>query len=89
MRLVFKKGMKKVKVKQSIIHYDKQEDALSFVLSEGEEERFEEIKPGVFVEFDKNDKVIGFEILDASKFFRPALRSLSGRALVGVARASR
>ena len=81
--------MEKEKSKQSIIHYDKQEDALSFVLSEGEEERFEEIKPGVFVEFDKNDKVIGFEILDASKFLKPALHSLSERALVGAARAVR
>lgn len=49
-------------------NYDRKSDSLFIYLKEGEEERFEEIAPGINVEFDSNDDLIGVEILKASRF---------------------
>ena len=52
---------------KSIINYDPNTDALYVVTREGEEEEFVEISPGVNVELDSEGRVIGIEILNASK----------------------
>jgi uncharacterized protein YuzE len=49
-------------------HYDKESDSLFIYLEEGEEESFEEIAPGINIELDKDGKIIGIEILKASRF---------------------
>ena len=49
-------------------NYDEKSDSLFIYLKEGEEENFEEIVPGINIEFDKNNEVIGIEILKASRF---------------------
>ena len=49
-------------------NYDKESDSLFIYLEEGEEESFEEIVPGINIELDKNGKVIGVEVLKASRF---------------------
>lgn len=49
-------------------NYDKESDSLFIYLEEGEEESFEEIIPGINIELDKNGKVIGIEVLKASRF---------------------
>lgn len=49
-------------------NYDKESDSLFIYLEEGEEENFEEIVPGINIELDKNGKIIGVEILKASRF---------------------
>lgn len=49
-------------------HYDKESDSLYISLKEGEEERFEEVVPEIHLEFDKNNEMIGIEILKASRF---------------------
>ncbi|MEK6843838.1 MAG: DUF2283 domain-containing protein [Nanoarchaeota archaeon] len=49
-------------------HYDAESDSLFIYLEEGEEESFEEIIPGINIEFDKKGKVIGIEVLKASRF---------------------
>jgi uncharacterized protein YuzE len=51
-------------------HYDKESDSLFICLKEGEEEGFEEIIPGINIELDKNSKIIGVEILRASRFMK-------------------
>jgi len=71
---------------KDIGHYDPVEDVLNLSIKEGEEERFEEIEPGVFVEFDKNDKIIGFEILNASKVLESAIHSLAEKHLASPVR---
>ncbi len=48
--------------------YDKKSDSLYICIREGEEERFEEIVPGINVELDENGEIIGVEILRASRF---------------------
>lgn len=49
-------------------HYDKKADALYIHLKDGEEEGFEEIMPGINVELNGDDEIIGIEILNASRF---------------------
>ena len=48
--------------------YDKKSDSLFIYLKEGEEENFEEIVPGINIELNKNDEIIGVEVLWASRF---------------------
>jgi len=52
---------------KSIVNYDPSTDALYIVTREGEEEEFVEISPGVNIELDSEGRVIGIEILNASK----------------------
>ncbi len=50
------------------ISYDKETDAIYLVLSEANSvKESEEVRPGVVLDFDQNDQVIGIEILNASK----------------------
>ncbi len=49
-------------------HYDKKSDSLFIYLEEGEEESFEEIVPGINIELNKADEIIGVEVLKASRF---------------------
>ena len=59
------------RIKQSFsankIHYDKKNDNLYFFVADGELDKYREIAPGVGVEFDKKGKLLGIEILGASK----------------------
>ena len=48
--------------------YDKGSDSLFIYLKEGEEDNFEEIVPGINIEFNKDGEIIGVEILKASRF---------------------
>ena len=61
---------------ESIINYDSSTDALYVVTREGEEEEFVEISPGVNVELDSEGRVIGIEILNASKALRSVIEPL-------------
>lgn len=49
-------------------NYDGKSDSLYIYIKEGEEESFEEIVPGINVELDKNNEIIGVEVLKASRF---------------------
>ncbi len=46
---------------------DYKNDALYFRLNESAIVESEEIKPGVILDYDENDNVVGIEILDLSK----------------------
>ena len=50
--------------------YDEKSDSLFIYTKEGEEESFEEIVPGINIELNKDDEVIGVEILKASRFIK-------------------
>jgi len=54
-------------MKKAKILYDKKSDNLYLFVLEGQLEEYREIVPGVGVEFDKNGKLLGIEILGASK----------------------
>lgn len=49
------------------IHYDPEVDALYIELTKGKYEASREISESIIVDEDKNGKVLGIEILDASK----------------------
>ncbi|KHO55095.1 MAG: hypothetical protein QT10_C0007G0081 [archaeon GW2011_AR19] len=51
-------------------NYDAESDSLFICLKEGEEESFEEVAPGINIEFDKNKEIIGVEVLKASRFIK-------------------
>ncbi|MBI2139317.1 DUF2283 domain-containing protein [Candidatus Woesearchaeota archaeon] len=48
--------------------YGKKSDSLFIFVKEGKEENFEEVVPGINIELDKNDDIIGIEVLKASRF---------------------
>ena len=50
-------------------NYDKKSDSLYIWIKEGEEEGFEEIVPGINVELDKDNNIMGIEILHVSRLF--------------------
>ena len=49
-------------------HYDEKSDSLFINLKDGEEDSFEEVIPGINIEFDERKQIIGVEILKASRF---------------------
>lgn len=59
------------------IYYDSEVDALSMVIRAGVEDRFEELSPGIAVEYDRRGNVLGFEILNASRHFRTMLPKMA------------
>jgi uncharacterized protein YuzE len=67
---------------KKIVNYDPEADVLALYLSKGAEEEFVEVAPNVSVELDKKGKVIGIEILNASKVLKPTLKPLQKKALV-------
>ena len=56
------------------LRWDKENDVLYFRLDDSEIYESEEIEPGVIVDFDRDDRMIGFEILMVST--RVALEKL-------------
>jgi uncharacterized protein YuzE len=60
----------------SLVNYDSKSDIIYIVTKEGSEEEFIEIAPGINVELDENGEVIGIEILNASEFLKPIVKSL-------------
>jgi uncharacterized protein YuzE len=59
-----------------LVNYDSKSDILYIVTGRGDEEEFIEIAPGVNVELDEDGQVIGIEILNASEFLKPIVKSL-------------
>ncbi|MCF8044375.1 MAG: DUF2283 domain-containing protein [Desulfarculaceae bacterium] len=57
------------------IKVDKEADALYFRLDENKIFESEEVQPGVILDFDDSNQVVGFEILNVSK--RTSLKDLS------------
>lgn len=49
------------------LHYDKSQDALALHFSDKGCIASDEIRPGIIFDYDKAGKVVGIEILDASK----------------------
>jgi len=57
------------------IRYSEESDVLYLLFAEGEEEYFEEPIPGVHVEYDDEDNIIGIEIIKASQVLSSFLNS--------------
>lgn len=55
-------------------NYDKESDSIFIIVKEGKEDHFEEIVPGVNIEFNKEGEIIGVEILKASRFMEQIVK---------------
>lgn len=49
------------------VHFDKQSDAIYFRLDDSKIVDSEEVKPGIILDFNEHDQVVGVEILNAGK----------------------
>ncbi len=49
------------------VKYDQEVDVLTIQLSEAPVEESDQDKPGVILDYDKDGKIVGIEILNASK----------------------
>ena len=64
------------------IRYFEQEDVLHLAITDGPESRSLELSPGITVELNDKDEMIGVEILNASKFLQDAvLESIQAKTL--------
>ena len=64
------------------IQYFEQEDVLHLAITDEPESRSLELSPGVTVELNDKDEMIGVEILNASKILREAvLESIQAKTL--------
>jgi uncharacterized protein YuzE len=60
------------------IHYDEKSDVLHLG-KEGREEEVVEVAPGLNIELDENGKIIGVEILHASRQLRDVIQPIGKR----------
>lgn len=55
-------------------HYDQKEDALYIRFIEKPYQESEEVREGIIFDYDKNGKIIGIELLEASKKLSPQFK---------------
>ena len=67
-----------MKAKHVKLEYDSEVDAAYLTLARGRVTESEEVQPGVILDFDARDQVLGVEILHFSRRFKP--RKTNGRA---------
>lgn len=72
--------MKKINSRK-IINYDRKSDVLYIGIKKGVEEKFIEISPGINIELDQKGRVIGIEVLNASKILKPVIKPLRKQIL--------
>lgn len=61
--------------KKSKKYYDKDSDSMYVVVRSGVEDSYEEIAPGINIEYDKNKNAIGIEYLNFSRFLSQITKS--------------
>ena len=71
--------MKNSKQKK-VVHYDVQSDVF-YIGMKGEEEEYVEVAPGIGIELDERGGVIGIEILNASRVFKPFIKTFQRKAV--------
>lgn len=54
------------------IRYDEKSDAVYIKFKESKYFESDEVKDGVILDYDRKGKIIGIEILDASRYMMPA-----------------
>ena len=65
-------------------HYDKQADALYIRFNDKRYFESDEVRDGVIFDYDKNGKIVGIEVLDASKQFPKEFKSQIQRKAISV-----
>lgn len=59
-----------MKIKPKVITYDKEADAMYVYLSNAKSARTKVLSEHILIDFDSKDRLIGVEILDASKILK-------------------
>lgn len=67
-----------------IFQYHREADMLYIKLAAGVSTESEEVAPGIVLDFDQHDKVIGIEIEDASKFIDLSRLEVSALPIVNL-----
>ena len=49
------------------VHFDKESDAIYFRLDDSKIIESEEVKPGIVLDYNEHNQIVGFEILNAGK----------------------
>lgn len=57
-------------MKKNKVFFDKNADVIYINLRPGKESHFEEIEPNIIIEYNKENKPLAIEILNASSFFK-------------------
>ena len=70
--------MKKSKAKKAV-NYDALSDILYFGVEKGKEEEYTEVAPGINAELNRDGRIIGIEVMNASKVFSPAARAIDSK----------
>ncbi len=64
--------------------YDPHSNALTVRLTDAEIRESEEVRPGIVFDYDKDGRIVGFEILDATTNLSEGFQPISGpRFLAG------
>lgn len=56
-------------------HYDKNEDALYIKFNENPYKESDEVSEGIIFDYDRRGKIIGIEVIDASRRFPPQFKA--------------
>jgi uncharacterized protein YuzE len=67
-----------MKLNRVRLEYDREVDAAYLTLGTGKVVESEEVKPGLIVDFDRQDRIVGIEILRFSRRFRPGTIARKG-----------
>ena len=67
-----------------IFEYHKETDMLYIRLASGVSVESEEVSPGVVVDYDANDRAIGIEIEDASKYIEMSRLELKAMSIANL-----
>jgi uncharacterized protein YuzE len=68
------------------IEYDREVDSLYITIAETEVARTEEASGGVQLDFDKNNRLVGIEVIGVSeRYSKEDLTSITARDLIGAA----
>jgi uncharacterized protein YuzE len=61
------------------VRYSPESDVLYILIKDGPEDHFVEPIPGLSIEMDEHNQVIGIEVLNASKLLEPFLESVRAK----------
>lgn len=67
-----------------VFEYHKETDMLYIKLAGGVSVESEEVSPGVVVDYDENDRAIGIEIADASKYIEMTRLELKAMSIANL-----
>jgi uncharacterized protein YuzE len=67
-----------------VFEYHKETDMLYIKLADGVSVESEEVSPGVVVDYDENDRAIGIEIEDASKYIEMSRLELKAMSIANL-----